>query len=307
MDVHMMLYDVGLCRSLALAGISRSLILFYEHILTLGSEIQYIWPTRRTYGSAWFLCIRYFSFGANIIVVLDTFATFDVEACNALNTVGGFLILGQEFMVGCTLCLRVYAMYSLSKRLLVFVACAVIIGVAVCIWSVIPVGTTPSVPVRAPGCFLPQSRAQNLRMLGAWGTQLAGNVLAISLTLYRGSSHAGGATAVAGSLWGVLIRDGIAYFVAILVVNFGNILMFYFGDIYTGTSLAWFTSVISVVMILRLMINLHLTAAPNTNTEPETFGFTLTAPIHFHRGYRDESNLVGGTGGQIHSRGVDLR
>lgn len=88
-----------LCRSLALAGISRSrlsairagpdlhpqlVVLVYEHILSLVFEIQYIWPTRRSFSSAWFLCIRYFSFGANIIVAVDNFATFDVQACYQL-------------------------------------------------------------------------------------------------------------------------------------------------------------------------------------------------------------------------------
>ncbi|KAJ6625278.1 hypothetical protein B0H10DRAFT_637603 [Mycena sp. CBHHK59/15] len=41
----------------------------------------------------------------------------------------------------------------------------------------------------------------------AWG-----NVILIALTLHRGYSHGRDAASIPGSLWGVLIRDGIAYF-----------------------------------------------------------------------------------------------
>ncbi|KAJ7790579.1 hypothetical protein B0H14DRAFT_3161339 [Mycena olivaceomarginata] len=171
-------------------------------------------------------------------------------------------------------------MYGLSKKLLVFMACAVMITVGVSVWALVPAGLTPTVSVRAPGCYVPQSKAQYgslLGLIGAWGAQLAGDVIAISLILYRAYTHGQGTSVLRRSLWGVLIRDGIAYFLMISLANIANLIVFYFGDIYTSTTLTWFTSAVSVTMILRLMINLHLAAAP----ERTDFGGTSSNPIHF--------------------------
>ncbi|KAJ7620347.1 hypothetical protein FB45DRAFT_1033027 [Roridomyces roridus] len=279
--------DVQLSRSLFLSGI---VIMAYDHILTLGPEIRHVWPTRRSFPSAWFLCLRYFSFCSNIVVALDTFVDFgpklvptrfnsaDVRErihslvvpltnyrCSVLDILVGFLILAQEIMIAVTICLRIYAMYALSKRLVVFMACAVMITVGVSAYAIVPTGKAPTVSVHAPGCYVPDSRVQELHLIGAWGAQLGGDVIAISLILYRAYTHGQGTTAVPGSLWGVLIRDGILYFVQVLIslANVANILVFYFGDIYTSTSLTWFTSAISATMMLRLMINLHVAAAPS--------------------------------------------
>ncbi|KAJ7821899.1 hypothetical protein B0H14DRAFT_3146562 [Mycena olivaceomarginata] len=146
-------------------------------------------------------------------------------------------------------------MYGLSKKLLVFMACAVMITVGVSVWALVPAG-----------------------LIGAWGAQLAGDVIAISLILYRAYTHGQGTSVLRRSLWGVLIRDGIAYFLMISLANIANLIVFYFGDIYTSTTLTWFTSAVSVTMILRLMINLHLAAAP----ERTDFGGTSSNPIHFN-------------------------
>ncbi|KAF8143539.1 hypothetical protein K438DRAFT_1867430 [Mycena galopus ATCC 62051] len=287
MDLPTTERDVQLSRSLFLCGI---VIVSYDHILTLGPEIQHIWPTRRSFSSAWFLSIRYFAFCSNVIVTLDTFGDFKSKRCNILNILVGFLILGQEFMIACTICLRIYAMYGLSKKLLAFMACAMMITVGVSVWALVPAGPTPTVSVRAQGCYVPQSKAQDFRLIGAWGAQLAGDVIAISLILYRAYTHGQGTSVLRTSLWGVLIRDGIVYFLMISLANIANLIVFYFGDIYTSTTLTWFTSAVSVTMVLRLMINLHLAAAP----ERTDFGGTSTNPIHFvsrARGPRDTFDL----------------
>ncbi|KAJ7729481.1 hypothetical protein B0H16DRAFT_1586864 [Mycena metata] len=249
--------DVQLSRSLFLSGI---VILLYDHLLTIGSEIQYIWVTTHKRSSIWFLLIRYFSFAGNIVMALDTFGDFGLETCAKLRVTTGLIIVTQELIIGCTLFLRVYALYSLNRCIMYLLLCAGVVIVSVGAWSIVPVGLNPIVRTSAPGCYVPQSKAEDLRMAAAWTGELAGDILVIGLTLYRSYTQRRNGVSFAGSLWRIMIRDGVAYFGIICLVNMANILMFYFGDIYTSNSLSWLTSAISVAMISRLMLNLHVAA-----------------------------------------------
>ncbi|KAJ7753454.1 hypothetical protein B0H16DRAFT_1544202, partial [Mycena metata] len=201
--------DVQLSRSLFLSGI---VILLYDHLLTIGSEIQYIWVTTHKRSSIWFLLIRYFSFAGNIVMALDTFGDFGLEVCAKLRVTTGLIIVTQELIIG-------------SRT-------------------------------SASGCYVPQSKAE-----------LAGDILVIGLTLYRSYTQRRNGVSFAGSLWRIMIRD----VPIICLVNMANILMFY---IYTSNSLSWFTSAISVAMISRLMLNLHVAATReiemDTDMELET-------------------------------------
>ncbi|KAJ7464637.1 hypothetical protein FB451DRAFT_1264145 [Mycena latifolia] len=51
------------------------------------------------------------------------------------------------------------------------------------------------------------------------------------------------------------------YFGVICLANLANILMYYFGDLNTASSLSALTMSLSVTMICRLMLNLHKAAA----------------------------------------------
>ncbi|KAJ6605489.1 hypothetical protein DFH09DRAFT_1300229 [Mycena vulgaris] len=261
--------DVRLSRSLFLSGI---VILFYDHLLTLGPEVQHIWRTTHTRSSMWFLCIRYFSFCGNIIMAVDTFGDLDTEASLWL------IIVAQEFIVGCTLFLRVYALYGLSRRILLGLLAAGAVIVSLGAWSVVPVGLAPVIRAKAPGCYEPQLKAQALRKDGFC---LGGR------TRWRDYSHcvdsASGLHPRPGKRllrWGALANNYTRrHYLLRGLVNTANILMFAFGDIYTSNSLSWFTSAISVAMISRLMLNLHVaarqgitpTSAPDV--ELETFRF----------------------------------
>ncbi|KAJ7120782.1 hypothetical protein C8R44DRAFT_877119 [Mycena epipterygia] len=267
--------DVQLSRSLFLSGI---VILLYDHLLTIGSEIQHIWVTTHKRSSIWFLFIRYFSFAGNIVMALDTFGDFGLE----------------ELIIGCTLFLRVYALYSLNRRIMYLLLCAGVVIVSVGAWSIVPVGLSPIVRTSAPGCYVPQSKTQDLRMAGAWTGELAGDILVFGLTLYRSytqrrndychpfqrlrSDCASQVLFISGEFNPVRlggVPDNVRSIICL--VNMANILMFYFGDIYTSNSLSWFTSAISVAMISRLMLNLHVAARQeigmDTDMELETVRF----------------------------------
>ncbi|KAJ7213412.1 hypothetical protein GGX14DRAFT_445091 [Mycena pura] len=176
---------------------------------------------------------------------------------------------------GGTLFLRVYALYSLDKRILILLLCAGVTIVTVGAWSVVPVELSPIMRTSAPGCYVPQSKAQGLRMAAAWTAELAGDILVVCLTLYKSYAQRNGPL-LAGSLWRIMIRE----------VNLANILLFH---IYTSNSLSWFTTAyapkVSVAMISRLMLNLHVAAAQqiglDADLELETIRFTRRSGTAF--------------------------
>ncbi|KAJ7807363.1 hypothetical protein B0H14DRAFT_2873438 [Mycena olivaceomarginata] len=117
--------------------VQLSLILLYDHLLTIGSEIQHIWVMTNKRSSIWFLLIRYFSFAGNIVMALDTFGDFGLEVCGKLRVTTGLVIVAQELIIGCTLVLRVYALYSLNRRIMYLLLCAGVVIVSVGAVSVV--------------------------------------------------------------------------------------------------------------------------------------------------------------------------
>ncbi|KAJ6452654.1 hypothetical protein C8R45DRAFT_1193704 [Mycena sanguinolenta] len=267
LDEATIAYDHRLHRYFYLAGI---VLLLYDNLLTLDLEVRYIWKGWRLRTSAWFLLIRYSSISLRILALLTfDFGNFDPEVyvtislfmpgafdgppnrCKKLNIVKGLLTIIQELFVGCTLILRVLAMYSFNKRILITLVTAAIVCLGVVAWCTLPHGPSPTLPpTNFSGCIAPFSDSQRIRQAGAWEAMLAGDVLLLGLTLYWAYSNSHNIPT--GSLWRILIRDGefIAVLLALIstnkqspqarlptlnriicLANVANILMFYLGDV----------------------------------------------------------------------------
>ncbi|KAJ7218510.1 hypothetical protein GGX14DRAFT_437332 [Mycena pura] len=65
-------------RSLFLAGFS---VLAYDHLLTLHTEVKYIWKSKLRPSTLWFLLLRYTCLASNIWVSTFYFVTIDYEVC----------------------------------------------------------------------------------------------------------------------------------------------------------------------------------------------------------------------------------
>ncbi|KAJ7107376.1 hypothetical protein C8R44DRAFT_744581 [Mycena epipterygia] len=174
-----------------------------------------------------------------------------------------------------TLFVRVYAIYNLSKRILcgLIISGTIMISVGAIVANqpsfLLPSGVfsrEDSVQPSLLPCLGARHRNPGLSCLtihclgvaGAWELELACDVLVLGLILFRAFRNSDPANAIVGPLWRVMTRDGKV----ICLANSANLLMFYLGDIYTNAGLAWFTAQISVVMISRLMLNLHAAANP---------------------------------------------
>ncbi|KAJ6565912.1 hypothetical protein DFH09DRAFT_1314691 [Mycena vulgaris] len=255
LDLDTLGHDQRLRRSVFLAGLA---VIIYDHFLTLGSEVTYIWTPKIRRSSAWFLVFRYTALLSNLAMIALFLGDFSPE-----RQPENYLLVIQEFFVGCTLSLRVCAMYGFNRRVFASLSIAALITVALGAWAV--VGPNITLDTTLPGCHVTTPKAQALRkyicrVAAAWEAhvlRLVCDILILGLTLRRAYTYHRTVGLGSGSLLPTMVRDGAVYFGMICLVNLANIIMLYAGDIITAGSLAWFASAISVTMISRLMLNLH--------------------------------------------------
>ncbi|KAJ6575869.1 hypothetical protein B0H10DRAFT_1963724 [Mycena sp. CBHHK59/15] len=86
-----------------------------------------------------------------------------IASCNEMFLARGWIIVGLEFCVGCTLALRVFAMYGFNKPVIFSLGSAAIVTAVLGAWSVVPVGPTPVIHTTVPGCHSPQQKTQYIR------------------------------------------------------------------------------------------------------------------------------------------------
>ncbi|KAJ6553112.1 hypothetical protein B0H19DRAFT_1072597 [Mycena capillaripes] len=174
--------DQRLRRSLFLAGF---VILLYDHLLTLGSEVRNIWSPKFKRSSAWFLLFRYVTLLGNLTMI--PFFLGDLSA--ELSKIENYVLVAQEFFIGCaakiirTLSLRVCAMYGFNRKVFISLAIAALTTVGLGAWAV--VGPKVILETSVPGCYVTTSKDQ--RGIGM-GRPRCPNLSLFSLTLSTSQS-----------------------------------------------------------------------------------------------------------------------
>ncbi|KAJ7767862.1 hypothetical protein DFH07DRAFT_311107 [Mycena maculata] len=207
--------------------------------------------------------------------------------CHASNLGTMILIVVQCLFVDNIVGLRVWAMYNFSKMVLFFLLSAGLIAFLLAVWSV--TDQTWVLATGVAGCDYAVSKHTAVRMAVAWEAQFLCDVVVFGLILLRSYRQP---FKIPGSILSYMVRDGALYFAVLAFANLANILMYYFGDPWTASSLSWFTSTISITMVCRLMLNLHKVADAGLLTEQ-----SQSTSVHFQSRhvYRDEeSNICDG-------------
>ncbi|TFK47504.1 hypothetical protein OE88DRAFT_1665666 [Heliocybe sulcata] len=243
-------------------------ILYYDHLVTLASEIRHIWAHVRTFGSIIFILNRYIAFGGNVAVTLYSFKTLSGESCKREARFRQILLVVNVILSGVILTTRTYALWNRSKRVLTIMLGSAAILVAVACWAML--GGMTSSASNETGCHISVSRSAGIYEATAWEAGFIYDVLIFVLTVLRtyrtpnvrlGKSNAGGSV----NLIYLLLRDGAVYFAIMAFANLSNMLTYYLADDSLRGVLSTFASSISVVMVSRLMLNLY-EAAEETDT-----------------------------------------
>ncbi|KAJ7249904.1 hypothetical protein C8J57DRAFT_1521510 [Mycena rebaudengoi] len=288
-------YNQVLDRYFYLTGV---VLLIYDHLLTLESEVRYIWTTDHTRVLAWYLLVRYFALCTDVTIFALSFVDFSVTDSSPRY-------LHSSHFKAATLILRVLAMYSFDKRVMASLASAAIIVICLFIVQAASPFTflhSPDLAVQRAavgserphvyrtnlsGCYSVSSNARKFWIAGAWEGVLATDLLCLGLTLYRGYARSHDETVLPrGSLWRILVRDGVMYYALSsspvrgisLILNVLRLASFVlqmgptFLCIILATSisdgLAVFTLAVSVTVVCRLMLNLHKAARKTMNFDP---------------------------------------
>uniref|UniRef100_A0A0W0EX04 DUF6533 domain-containing protein n=1 Tax=Moniliophthora roreri TaxID=221103 RepID=A0A0W0EX04_MONRR len=106
-------------------------ILFWDHIITFGKELELIWIHPKSRSSILFLAFRYFSLASNLIVTaflgLDNWS---IEVCSHYSLFRQVILFVSQAAVCSLLTLRLYALYACDKRVLVLYAITAVTAVA---------------------------------------------------------------------------------------------------------------------------------------------------------------------------------
>ncbi|KAF7334429.1 hypothetical protein MVEN_02272300 [Mycena venus] len=243
-------WELRLYRSVVLSGL---VLLIYDYTLTLATEVKFIWAAKLRPSIYWFLVLRYIGLAANIANCVLYFAdlsrevrvlcflrfrlsTIFSQSCAKMQLMWRSLIVSQEMLVGCTLIMRVFAMYGRNWWILIclMAVSALLPAFALEKWDTIKEGLPQiySVPViTGSGCatFIP--RISTFRLAGAWESQIVCDILVFLLTVRRAYVQREMYPRYAGTLLWRMTTDGAVYF---------------------G---------LSITLLARLMLNLHEAAA----------------------------------------------
>ncbi|KAG1860307.1 hypothetical protein DFJ58DRAFT_779243 [Suillus subalutaceus] len=259
-------------------------ILIYDHMATITDEITFIWCRPRSLSAILFLTNRYFALFGNVYMLFEYVLPMSDEPYLIYREL---LLLFQQIFVGLILTLRTYALYSRSKRLLVWM---VTIGLVLGGGTAATLAFRSSTLVLGYNCFesysekmyaifltLPHACSKDVAEpsvspgLG-WTTLLLYELLIFVLTVHRIYKTRGPSlTRSRRNLLDIMFQDVIRInlirlpFRVMSLVNLPNILTSYNT---TRDGLAPFTSCMSVTLISRLMLNLHKSVDAGILTTP---------------------------------------
>ncbi|KAJ7136811.1 hypothetical protein C8R44DRAFT_767921 [Mycena epipterygia] len=259
--------------------LSVFVVLVYDYLLTIGSEVKIIWSSKRRLSKYWFLAVRYIALGCSATVVTFYFGNLSPEVCSRMEKViEGFMLLQGGF-VQLTLGLRVFGMYGFNRWVLVAILTTSIIGGALGVFTIIKYEGQQMLALQGfNGCHTAIPRSTARRLAGAWEAQLGYDLLVFGLTVRVAWRDRSAMKLVPGSLIEILARDGALYFGVIVLANLANVLTLYLGDIMIARILSWWTTLLSVTLISRLNLNIQRAGIGNSQPAEDT---TELPNIHF--------------------------
>ncbi|KDR69146.1 hypothetical protein GALMADRAFT_282816 [Galerina marginata CBS 339.88] len=243
------------------ARIASSTIVLYDHLITLQEEVELIWKACWSLVTILFLMNRYYILAA---LFFDLYVTFSP---NITNTVRGqyFHWEGWTGLVAAILAqgilqVRIYALYSLNKKILAvmlicYFACS---AVSAWMWTDLEILIIIAVPIPG-GKFCIPSRAANFYSF--WIPVLSFEFMLFFLAVFRGIGEyrlAGSSMFRGGrSLVGILIRDSVFYFLVIAVAYLISLLFWLSAPSGLVEAPVGYSPAMSCVLANRVLFNIR--------------------------------------------------
>ncbi|KIK61901.1 hypothetical protein GYMLUDRAFT_42322 [Collybiopsis luxurians FD-317 M1] len=234
--------------------------MYWDHLLTLADEVQYLWKRPVRASTVLFFLNRYLAVLGNIVVTVSLLSTdLPESSCQLFYIFHQFLLVVMQIIIGLLLTIRIYALYHRNKRVLTALLFIAAILTALAILSMFFRQSSQS-KKSSVGCRTELTFISSVQIAAAWEALFLYDSTLFAMTLYRAYKtrhelHILRELRI--SLLVILLRDGSLYFGIMAFANALNIATFYYPLPYLRGVLTTFASSISVTMMSRLMFNLH--------------------------------------------------
>ncbi|KIM38016.1 hypothetical protein M413DRAFT_249734 [Hebeloma cylindrosporum] len=236
-------------------SLASCVMLFYDMVITFGQEVERIWMRKFTMVTALWFLNRYLSpLGYIVIIVSFHDPSWSKEVCNRYILFPEALKIVTAFVIGVVFIMRIYAIYSRRLSVVLFVVCLLAAELAVKIWAFTD-GTSLALPEGLVGCILVGKHHK--RFVFTWIAELVFDSVVFFLTLWRTVIQNRSLKGNTSSLINLVLRDGVIYFGVIFVANLVTVLLFLFATPNLKAVNASFSTLITSLMVSRLILNLR--------------------------------------------------
>jgi len=276
------------------ASLAASAIIVYDHLLTLDNEMELIWKSSWSIGKVLFIINRYYTL---ISVIVNNYALFGTTLTNS-GCLRFYHWQGWTGLIACMISetilqMRLYALYSLNKKILgLMVGSFLIASASAAAVLEIVLRQITAVSIRLPGlssCIIATSPPSYFYAF--WIPCLAFESLLCALALVRGfQTYRDGGSPSQSKLVRLLIRDSVCYYM-VMFATYLTCLLIWIVNIDLLEVPIGFTIAFSCVLGNRVILNVRsakrgVDESRGVRTDPyatnERGGLSLNAPISEH-------------------------
>jgi len=245
--------------------LASSSIILFDHLMTLDKEIELIWQSPWSPGKVLFIINRYHGLA---ILVFNNYAIFGAPLTDSFclswfrwqGCVGVIMCMTAEVILQ----LRLFALYYLSKRVLVFVVFFFVLAsaAAATMMGTVLAGITARAFNIAGFSFCAAGNTTH-HFYAFWIPILVYETILCVLAMLRGIQNYRETSSVYLSgkrIFAILVRDSILYFLVMFATYFVNFILFLKEPIALIEVPIGFSVALSCVMGNRLLLNIRETA-----------------------------------------------
>lgn len=258
--LHALLRGLERLKIMHYAHLCAACIVIFDHLVTLDAEINLIWPSSWSFEKTLFLLNRYYSLAA---VTFNTYVLFVATKTNTL-CLHYYRWQGWTGLIACMLAeailqTRLYALYSLDKKVLVFMLASFALSISLSAYimgSVLSNLTVTAVNLPVDGMFCHSTGIPSNFYL-FWIPLLAFECLLCGLALFKGfQTLRNRKSSLRSGRWlvTILIRDSVVYFFAICATYLTTLLIWIFAPTVMDVPVG-FTLAMSCVLANRVLLN----------------------------------------------------
>ncbi|GJE98669.1 hypothetical protein PsYK624_149040 [Phanerochaete sordida] len=234
-------------------------VLVVDWVYLFSDEWEHIWKRRWTFAEFLYLCTRYMPFiDVSISLVYYLSPTISPKECLANYATGTWLLVVGFAIAELILVWRTYAIWDKSRKIMWGVglvwAAMVLANVPILTIFTLSLDFGPQPLAAIPGCNL--VNASDIAF-GSFFSVLLIEAVVVALTVYKGVQDVRRSSS---TLVRTLYRDGVLYFVCLLAMSLGNVLVILAAPVEYFDLLINLTRVLHAILCCRVILHLRQAA-----------------------------------------------